>query len=87
MNAGQLQITHEDRLRNIVRAFKVAQSDENAKIPTYLSLLIDAARQALEQSENSYAEAMIRADQLGRQDSRRSDLESTTDGRTLRPGR
>ena len=66
MSAARLQITSEDRLRNIIRAYRAAQKDEKAVLPTYLSLLIEAAALSLADKDSAYANAAIYRDKAAR---------------------
>lgn len=59
-------LTNEDRLRNIVRTYRKVKADPNARLPTPLELLLEAASLALEDQANRYAEHAIRRDQRER---------------------
>lgn len=85
MNAARLQITTEDRLRNIIRAYRTAQKDEKAVLPTYLSLLIEAAALHLADHTSAYANDAIKRDQFARNDGDAAN-DLTTHGTHLRPG-
>lgn len=85
MNAALLQITTEDRLRNIIRAYRVAQTDEKAVLPTYLSLLIEAAALHLADQTSAYANSAIKRDQIASNEGDAANDMSAA-GTQLRPG-
>ena len=53
-----LHITHEDRLRGILREWRKAQQDPQLKVPATLALLIEAAGLALADQDARYADQM-----------------------------
>lgn len=60
MNAGRFQMTHEDRLRGILREWRKAQADPAVKVPATFALLLEAAALALSDQDARQADAMNR---------------------------
>lgn len=90
-NSPYLKLTHEDRLRNIVRTFRKCKEDPKMVLPTTLTCLLEAASIAIANEEakaNAYANDAIKRDQLQRHEPRETTAgDLTTDGRQFVPGR
>ena len=80
-----LHISHEDRLRGILREWRKAQQDPKLHVPCTLSLLIEAAALALSDQDARYADSMSRLDAERRHVGDAAN-DRTTHGTLLRPG-
>ena len=77
-------MTHNDRLRNIVRTYRAHQDDKRMVLPTALMLLLEAAGLALDEDERSrYADTMSLRDRLHEG---RADHDLTTTGAPAKAG-
>ena len=62
-----LTISHEDRIRQIVRHLKkTVQPDPNVKVPAWFAALLDAAALAISDQDARYADAMNRLEERTR---------------------
>ena len=60
-----IDMTHNDRLRNIVRTYRAFQDNPQMVLPTALMLLLEAAGLALDEDDRSrYADAMSLRDRM-----------------------
>ena len=80
-----LHISHEDRLRGILREWRKAQADPKLHVPCTLALLIEAAALALSDQDARYADNMSRLDAERRHTGDAAN-DRTTHGTLLRPG-
>ena len=80
-----LHITHEDRLRGILREWRKAQQDPKLHVPCTLALLIEAAALALADQDARYADNMSRMDAERRHTGTAANDMSAA-GTSLRPG-
>ena len=80
-----LTITHEDRLRGILREWRKAQADPKTVVPCTFALLLQAAGLALDDQDARYADVLNRLD-AERQRNGEAANDRTTWGTQLRPG-
>ena len=81
-----LTISHEDRIRQIVRHWKkTVQPDPNVKVPAWFAALLDAAALAISDQDARYADNMSRLDAERRHVGDAAN-DRTTHGTLLRPG-